>query len=205
MARQFVNPSPSREYANARGRGGGAAGDWSCARPLFTASLPVVRREVWSATRPGAGRADPTMEHSCTVTTPFADRLYPLSAGTAVSAMPARTPERGFAGRGRRLRSDRATFRIPPFDTVGDPRITHKSFPPFCGWHAGPHPAARIPVHTAPRLGKLTGHTSEPGTATLLVHTGYSSYRAGARRLDFRVARPSVPVVYVDGFPVSWG
>ncbi|MEV3964489.1 hypothetical protein AB0M34_26995 [Nocardia sp. NPDC050193] len=60
-------------------------------------------------------------------------------------------------------------------------------------------------MHTTPRLGKLTGHTSKPGTATLLVHTGYSSYPAGARRLDFRAARPSVPVVYVDGFPVSWG
>lgn len=82
---------------------------------------------------------------------------------------------------------------------------THKFFPPFRGWHARPHPAARIPVHTAPRLGKLTRHTTEPGTATLLVHTGYSSYLAGARRLDFRVARPSVPVVYIDGYPVSWG
>ncbi|MEV3965531.1 hypothetical protein AB0M34_32425 [Nocardia sp. NPDC050193] len=82
---------------------------------------------------------------------------------------------------------------------------THKFFPPFRGWHARPHPAARVPVHTASRPRKLTRHTTEKGMATLLVYTGYSSYPAGARRLDFRTARPNVPVIYVDGYPVSWG
>ncbi|WP_280397853.1 hypothetical protein [Nocardia carnea] len=38
-----------------------------------------------------------------------------------------------------------------------------------------------------------------------MVHTGYSSYPPRAQRVDLRVSRPNVPVVYVDGYPASWG
>ncbi|MGI5219195.1 hypothetical protein [Nocardia sp. CA-290969] len=83
--------------------------------------------------------------------------------------------------------------------------VTHKPFPPFRDWHVRPHPSARVPVHAAAWPRQLLAAPADPGTATLVVHTGYSSYPSRAQRVDLQVSRPNVPVVYVDGYPASWG
>ncbi|WP_040790944.1 hypothetical protein [Nocardia paucivorans] len=82
--------------------------------------------------------------------------------------------------------------------------VTHKPFAPFRGWGARPHEASPFPVVAGTRPGRVP-HEHDSTAAVLEVRTGHSSYHPHAWRLDISPARPLVPVVYVDGHPVSWG
>lgn len=81
---------------------------------------------------------------------------------------------------------------------------SHKPFAPFTEWTAQPHRCAPFPVRAGQRLAHITREVG-PTRGMLVITTWYSSWALRDWRPNLRVARPAVPVVYVDDKPVSWG
>ncbi|GAB3655968.1 hypothetical protein [Glycomyces tarimensis] len=80
-----------------------------------------------------------------------------------------------------------------------------KAFPPFRDWAARPHPDAAVGVQAGRRLHMGPRDDTDAANATVVVRTAYGRYPSRQWSPDFRVARPLVPVVSVDGMPASWG
>jgi hypothetical protein len=79
-----------------------------------------------------------------------------------------------------------------------------KTFPPFRAWTARPHPDAAVPVQAGRRIDLSRGDT-DAANATVVVRTAWGNQHSREWSPSFRISRPLVPVVSVDGVPASWG
>ncbi|RRS01413.1 hypothetical protein [Glycomyces terrestris] len=79
-----------------------------------------------------------------------------------------------------------------------------KTFPPFKGWAVRPHPDAAVPVRAGRRL-KPGAAAGRGPHAVVVVRTAWRNQDSRDVHPSLRVSRPLVPVVSIDGVPVSWG
>jgi hypothetical protein len=79
-----------------------------------------------------------------------------------------------------------------------------KTFPPFRAWSARPHADAAVPVQAGRRI-DLSRDDTDAANATVVVRTAWGNQHSREWSPSFRISRPLVPVVSVDGVPASWG
>lgn len=79
-----------------------------------------------------------------------------------------------------------------------------KTFPPFRAWSARPHPDAVVPVRAGRRI-DLSRSDTDAANATVVVRTAWGNQHSREWSPSFRISRPLIPVVSVDGLPASWG